>query len=116
MVIANNRRACIHLTFAELAFIQKLLKIEYHFITEEEQKARQAFGRKFSDITLPGGRKDGVELYLTQLEVTFLQKLTKTSYSFLTLKEREARQFLRKKIRGAWEDVAAVGNAAEQEA
>ena len=54
MPIGNNRRATIRLTHQELTFVQKLLRSEYHFITEEERHARQAFGRKLSDITLPG--------------------------------------------------------------
>jgi hypothetical protein len=105
MAISSKRRANVYLTYAELAFVQKLLRTEYHFITEEEQRARQSFGRKLSDITLPGGKGGEVDLFLTQLEISFLQKLTKTSYSFLTLAEREARQKLRAKIRAAWEQV-----------
>ena len=105
MAIANNRRATIRLTHQELTFVQKLLRSEYHFITEEERHARQAFGRKLSDITLPGSSEGGVELFLTQLEISFLQKLTKASYSFLTMAERDARQKLRLKIRNAWEEV-----------
>ncbi len=105
MSISNKRRATVLLTYAELAFIQKLLRTEYHFITDDEQRARQAFGRQLSDITLPGGQDGGVDLFLTQLEISFLQKLTKASYSFLTLAEREARQRLRSKIRAAWEQV-----------
>lgn len=116
MAAPNSRRACLSLTYSELAFIQKLLKAEYHFITDQEQKTRQSFGRKFSDITLPGGRKDGVELYLSHLEVSFLQKLTKGSYSFLTLAEREARQKLRSKIRTAWEEVVRMDDPAERKA
>jgi hypothetical protein len=105
MAVQSKRRATIFLTYAELAFVQKLLRTEYHFITEEEQRARQSFGRKLSDITLPGGKGGEVDLFLTQLEISFLQKITKTSYSFLTLAEREARQQLRSKIREAWEQV-----------
>jgi hypothetical protein len=105
MVASNKRRSSIFLTYNELAFIQKLLRSEYHFITDEEQRARQSFGRKIHDITLPGNQQGGVELFLTQLEISFLQKLTKASYSFLTMEEREARQRLRAKIRLAWEQV-----------
>ncbi len=105
MAVSNKRRQTVLLTYAELAFVQKLLRAEYHFITEDEQQARQLFGRKLSDITLPGGQDGGVDLFLTQLEISFLQKLTKASYSFLTLAEREARQRLRAKIRAAWEQV-----------
>lgn len=54
MAIGNNRRVTIRLTHSELTFRQKLLRSEYHFIVEEERHARQAFGRKLSDITLPG--------------------------------------------------------------
>jgi len=114
MAASNNRRACLSLTYPELAFVQKLLKAEYHFITDKEQKTRQSFGRKFSDITLPGGQKDGVELYLSHLEISFLQKLTKGSYSFLTLAEREARQQLRSKIRAAWEEVIRLDGPSER--
>jgi hypothetical protein len=116
MAISNKRRATILLTYAELAFIQKLLRSEYHFITDDEQRARQSFGRKLSDITLPGGQQGGVDLFLNQLEISFLQKLTKTSYSFLTLAEREARQRLRAKIRAAWEQVQDTQNQPEKEA
>ena len=105
MAAPSKRRATLLLTYAELAFVQKLLRTEYHFITDDEQRARQAFGRKLSDITLPGGQMGGVDLFLSQLEISFLQKLTKTSYSFLTMAEREARQRLRSKIRAAWEQV-----------
>jgi hypothetical protein len=116
MATSNKRRATILLTYPELAFIQKLLRTEYHFITDDEQRARQSFGRKLSDITLPGGQQGGVDLFLTQLEISFLQKLTKTSYSFLTLAEREARQRLRAKIRAAWEQVQDVEGHPEKEA
>jgi hypothetical protein len=116
MAIANNRRATIRLTHQELVFIQKLLRSEYHFITEDERHARQAFGRKLSDITLPGSSDGSVDLFLTQLEISFLQKLTKSSYSFLTMAEREARQKLRLKIRSAWEEVQAVDSRARREA
>jgi hypothetical protein len=111
MAVSNKRRSSILLTYHELAFIQKLLRSEYHFITDDEQRARQAFGRKIHDITLPGDREGGVELFLTQLEISFLQKLTKASYSFLTMAEREARQRLRAKIRASWEQVQESGNA-----
>ena len=103
--ISTNRRATIQLTHQELNFLQKLLRSEYHFITEDERHARQAFGRKLSDITLPETSDGGVDIFLTQLEVSFLQKLTKSSYSFLTMAERDARQKLRLKIRAAWEEV-----------
>ena len=116
MTIANNRRATIRLTHQELVFIQKLLRSEYHFITEDERHARQAFGRKLSDITLPGTSDGSVDLFLTQLEISFLQKLTKSSYSFLTMAEREARQKLRLKIRTAWEEVQAADSRARREA
>ena len=108
MTLSNSRRATLRLTHQELTFIQKLLRSEYHFITEEERHARQGFGRKLSDITLPGSRDGNVDLFLTQLEISFLQQLTKSSYSFLTLAEREARQRLRLKIRAAWEQVQDV--------
>jgi len=110
MAIANNRRATIRLTHSELTFIQKLLRSEHHFIVEEERHARQAFGRKLSDITLSGSSDGGVDLFLTQLEISFLQKLTKSSYSFLTMAERDARQQLRLKIRRAWEQVQEVSD------
>ena len=85
MAASSKRRSSILLTYNELIFVQKLLRSEYHFITDEEQRARQAFGRKIHDVTLPRGREGGVELFLTQLEISFLQKLTKASYSFLTM-------------------------------
>ncbi len=116
MAIGNNRRATIRLTHQELTFVQKLLRSEYHFITEEERHARQAFGRKLSDITLPGSAEGGVDLFLTQLEISFLQKLTKSSYSFLTMAERDARQKLRLKIRNAWEEVQDSINRSRREA
>lgn len=116
MATGNNRRATIRLTHQELTFIQKLLRSEYHFITEDERNARQAFGRKLSDITLPGSADGNVDLFLTQLEISFLQKLTKASYSFLTLAEREARQKLRLKIREGWEHVQEIGARARREA
>lgn len=116
MVISNKRRATVLLTYPELAFVQKLLRTEYHFITEDEQRARQSFGRKLSDITLPGGQQGGVDLFLTQLEISFLQKITKTSYSFLTVGEREARQKLRSKIRAAWEEVQGAESHVKREA
>ena len=116
MTIANNRRATIRLTHQELTFIQKLLRSEYHFITEDERHARQVFGRKLSDITLPGTSDGSVDLFLTQLEISFLQKLTKASYSFLTMAEREARQKLRLKIRRACEEVQVTDSRARREA
>ena len=116
MPIGNNRRATIRLTHQELTFIQKLLRSEYHFIIEDERHARQAFGRKLSDITLPGSSEGGVELFLTQLEISFLQKLTKLSYSFLTMGERDARQKLRLKIRSAWEEVQDTDSRARRRA
>jgi len=116
MAIGNNRRATIRLNHQELTFIQKLLRSEYHFITEDERTARQAFGRKLSDISLPGSSDGNVDLFLTQLEISFLQKLTKSSYSFLTFAEREARQKLRLKIRQGWEQVQEVDGRARREA
>lgn len=116
MSIRNNRRATLRLTHLELTFIQKLLRSEYHFIMEEERQARQAFGRKLSDVTLPGSQDGSVDLFLSQLEISFLQKLTKSSYSFLTLAEREARQKLRLKIRSAWEEVQEIDSRARRQA
>lgn len=116
MAAGKNRRATIRLTHLELTFIQKLLRSEYHFIMEEERQARQAFGRKLSDVTLPGTKDGSVDLFLSQLEISFLQKLTKSSYSFLTLAEREARQKLRLKIRVAWEEVQETDARARREA
>jgi hypothetical protein len=116
MTMAQNRRATLRLTHPELVFVQKLLRSEYHFITEDERHARQAFGRKLSDITLPGTSDGSVDLFLTQLEISFLQKLTKSSYSFLTMAEREARQKLRLKIRQAWEEVQAADSRNRRQA
>ena len=110
------RMVTLNLASKELVFLQKVTRQEYHFITEDERHARQAFGRKLSDITLPGSSDGSVDLFLTQLEISFLQKLTKSSYSFLTMAEREARQKLRLKIRSAWEEVQAVDSRARREA
>jgi len=116
MATGNNRRANIQLNHQELTFLQKLLRSEYHFITEDERHARQSFGRKLSDVTAPNGNDAGVELLLTQLEISFLQKLTKTSYSFLTMAERDARQKLRLKIRASWEEVQDTDRRTRREA
>ncbi len=105
MVSTKERKTSLLLTYSEMGFVQKLLHMEHHYITEKENHARLSFGRKLSDITLPGTELNGVDLHLTPLEISFLQKLTRTSYSFLTLPEREARQELRAKIRAAWDRV-----------
>ena len=111
-----EKRSSLPLTYSELSFVQKLLQIEHHYITEEENRARNSFIRKLSDITLPGTEQSGVELHLSPLEISFLQKLTRTSYSFLTLPEREARQKLRAKIRAAWDRVQDEQSNAENQA
>lgn len=77
----------------ELAFLQKVSRAEYHFITNEEQTARQFLRDKLNEVVL-NARENKIALNLTADDLAFLASAVLERISAVTPKEREARQVL----------------------
>jgi hypothetical protein len=84
----------------ELAFLQKVSRAEYQFITDEEQTARQLLRDKLNEVVLHPQLKR-IAANLTTDELVFLAQIVKETFSFITAKEREARQDLHDRLNAA---------------
>jgi len=84
----------------ELAFLQKITRAEYQFITDEEQVARQLLRDKLNEVVLHPQLKR-IAANLTTDELIFLAQVVKETFSFITAKEREARQKLHDRLDSA---------------
>lgn len=84
----------------ELAFLQKISRAEYQFITDEEQVARQLLRDKLNEVVLDA-RMNRIAVNLTTDELVFLAQIVQESFSFITGKEKEARTTLKKRLEDA---------------
>lgn len=81
----------------ELAFLQKLTRAEYHFLTDEEQTARQTLRDKLNEVVLIP-RENKIAVNLTGDEIAFLALLVRESRSFVTASEGDARGALYERL------------------
>ena len=84
----------------ELAFLQKISRAEYQFITDEEQVARQLLRDKLNEVVL-SPKENRIAVNLTSDELIFLGLIVKENFSFIDPKEREARNALQQRLDAA---------------
>ena len=107
------RSVALNLTGKELIFLQKVMRQEYHFITDEEQEARL----RLRDKLLEGffdQNENRIVLNLTRDELLFLIKVARENYSFIVRSEKEARLALAAKLHKTAEAVFGVSAAREE--
>lgn len=90
----------------ELAFLQKISRAEYQFITDEEQVARQLLRDKLNEVVL-SPRANRIAVNLTGDELVFLAQIVHESFSFITGNERDARIGLKGRLEAASKGVVA---------
>ncbi len=104
---AHNTSKLFVLDHRELAFLQKISRAEYQFITDEEQVARQLLRDKLNEVVL-SPRENRIAVNLTGDELIFLALIVKENFSFVTGKEKDARNRLQERLDAAAE--AGVGS------
>ena len=91
LVILNHR---------ELAFLQKISRAEYQFITDDEQASRQSLRDKLNEVVL-SPKDNRIAVSLTTDELVFLALIVKENSSFVTATERDARRNLHERLSSA---------------
>ena len=84
----------------ELAFLQKISRAEYQFITDDEQHARQQLRDKLNEVVLHP-KENRIAVNLTSDELIFLALIVKENFSFVTAKEKDARYALQARLDAA---------------
>lgn len=84
----------------ELAFLQKISRAEYQFITDDEQTARQLLRDKLNEVVL-SPKENRIAVNLTTDELIFLALIVHENFSFVTGKEKEARNKLQERLDAA---------------
>jgi len=93
-------RKLFFLDHRELAFLQKVSRAEYQFITDEEQAARQHLRDKLNEVVLsPADNRIAVNL--TRDELVFLAHIVKENFSSVTGQEKAARSALNERLDNA---------------
>ena len=98
--MANNTSRLFVFSDRELAFLQKISRADYQFITDEEQSARQSLRDKLNEVVLIP-RENRIQANLTTEELAFLAVIVGANLSFVTETEREARKALRERLETA---------------
>jgi hypothetical protein len=96
-VTVHNTSKLFVLDHRELAFLQKISRAEYQFITDEEQVARQLLRDKLNEVVL-SPRENRIAVNLTADELIFLALIVKENFSFVTSKEKDARNRLQERL------------------
>ena len=96
MTVQNTSKLFV-LDHRELAFLQKISRAEYQFITDEEQVARQLLRDKLNEVVL-SPRENRIAVNLTADELIFLALIVKENFSFVTSKEKDARNRLQERL------------------
>lgn len=97
---SHNTSKLFVLDHRELAFVQKISRAEYQFITDEEQVARQLLRDKLNEVVL-SPKENRIAVNLTSDELIFLGLIVKENFSFIDPKEREARNALQQRLDAA---------------
>ncbi len=88
-------------SYAEIDFLRKITKKDFDPASARDREARLALRDKLLDINFSEKAMQSgglIVLEMTRPEVSFLQRITKEVYSFITAEERRARLILREKI------------------
>ncbi|MEO8501583.1 MAG: hypothetical protein ABI565_11760 [Vicinamibacteria bacterium] len=93
----QNTSKLFVLDHRELAFLQKISRAEYQFVTDDEQLARQLLRDKLNEVVL-SPRENRIAVNLTTEELVFLALIVKETFSFVTAKERDARTALHERL------------------
>ena len=102
----NNLSRLFVLDHRELAFLQKVSRAEYQFITDEEQAARQILRDKLNEVVLDP-RENRIAVNLDTDELLFLAQIAQENFSFVTGRERDARRALQARLEAAAKGPAA---------
>ena len=94
---AHNTSKLFVLDYRELAFLQKISRAEYQFITDEEQTARQSLRDKLNEVVL-SPKENRIAVNLTTDELVFLAVIVKENFSFVTATEKDARTQLHDRL------------------
>ena len=97
---SHNTSKLFVLDHRELAFVQKISRAEYQFITDEEQVARQLLRDKLNEVVL-SPKENRIAVNLTSDELIFLGLIVKENFSFIDPKERVARNALQQRLDAA---------------
>jgi hypothetical protein len=85
------------LNHRELAFLQKISRAEYQFITDDEQTARQSLRDKLNEVVL-SEKENRIAVNLTTDELVFLALIVKDNFSVVTETEGHARAQLHDRL------------------
>ena len=96
----HNTSKLFVLDHRELAFLQKISRAEDQFITDDEQVARQLLRDKLNEVVL-SPKENRIAVNLTTDELVFLALIVKETFSFVTSKERDARNALHQRLDAA---------------
>ena len=96
----HNTSKLFVLDHRELAFLQKISRAEYQFITDDEQVARQLLRDKLNEVVLTRA-ENRIAVNLTTDELIFLALIVKENFSFVTATERDARNKLQERLDAA---------------
>jgi hypothetical protein len=99
-VTPHNTSKLFVLDHRELAFLQKISRAEYQFITDDEQVARQLLRDKLNEVVLTRA-ENRIAVNLTTDELIFLALIVKENFSFVTATERDARNRLQERLDAA---------------
>jgi len=99
-VATHNTSKLFVLDHRELAFLQKISRAEYQFITDDEQVARQLLRDKLNEVVLTRA-ENRIAVNLTTDELIFLALIVKENFSFVTATEKEARNRLQERLDAA---------------
>ncbi len=97
---AHDTSKLFALDYHELAFLQKVAREEYQFITDEEQAARQLLRDKLNEVVLTR-REHRITVSLSTDELVFLALIVQENFSFVTAHEKEARKALQARLDAA---------------
>jgi hypothetical protein len=99
-VATHNTSKLFVLDHRELAFLQKISRAEYQFITDEEQTARQLLRDKLNEVVLIS-KENRIAVNLTTDELIFLALIVHENFSFIDPKEKAARNTLQERLDSA---------------
>ena len=81
----------------ELAFLQKVARAEYQFITDEEQAMRQSLRDRLNEVVL-NANEHQISVNLSSEELGFLALIVSQNMAVVTSTERDARGSLRDRL------------------
>lgn len=97
LLVVHHTSNLFALDYRELAFLQKVSRGEYQFITEEEQASRQLLRDKLNEVVL-NPKENLISVRFSTDELRFLAVIVRENSAFVNPKEGEARNALRERL------------------